>query len=243
MSAELERLKSKRKGHRGVVSRLINEATPILEGDSNEKVANHLKTISLKLKEKLQLLQRFDESLMALIDMKGTEEDTDLINDKIEQVQSEIEIFLSKLVDKTSRIAMPTAIQPPEDVPTEHVNHPTTPIIDSKAVSHSTPVRSSETLTSSVLSKDSSVRVTGAKPKLPKLHLPKFTGDITRFKTFWDSFNSAIHMNTELSSIDKFNYVKALLDGPAANVVQGLSLTEDNYLAAVELVKGIMHQY
>ena len=67
--------------------------------------------------------------------------------------------------------------------------------------------------------------------------LPKFTGDITRFKTFWDSFNSAIHMSTDLSPIEKFNYLKALLDGPAANVIQGLSLTEDNYLAAVELVK------
>ena len=44
-------------------------------------------------------------------------------------------------------------------------------------------------------------------------------------------------MSTDLSPIDKFNYLKALLDGPAANVIQGLSLTEDNYLAAVELVK------
>ena len=41
-------------------------------------------------------------------------------------------------------------------------------------------------------------------------------------------------MNTELSPIDKFNYLKKLLDGPAANVIQGLT---DNYLAAVKLVK------
>ena len=74
-------------------------------------------------------------------------------------------------------------------------------------------------------------------PSYIKLHLPKFAGDITKFKTFWGSFNSAIHTSTELSPIDKFNYLKALLDGPAANVMQGLSLTEDNYLSAVELVK------
>ena len=88
-----------------------------------------------------------------------------------------------------------------------------------------------------MMSRDTSVRVVGARPKLPKLHLPKFTGDITKFKPFWDGFNSAIHLNPELSPIDKFNYLKGLLDGSAANVIQGLSLTVDNYMAAVELVK------
>jgi len=28
---------------------------------------------------------------------------------------------------------------------------------------------------------------TSDKPKLPKLYLPKFSGDITQFQTFWDS--------------------------------------------------------
>jgi len=63
---------------------LINEATLILEGESNEKVVNRLKTISSKLEEKLQT---FDKSLMGLIDVKNTEEDimeSDLITDNIE---------------------------------------------------------------------------------------------------------------------------------------------------------------
>ena len=77
----------------------------------------------------------------------------------------------------------------------------------------------------------------GIKPKLPKLQLPKFAGDITKFRTFWDSFNSAIHCNDELSAIDKFNYLKALLEGPAAQAIQGLTLSEANYTAAIELIK------
>ena len=68
------------------------------------------------------------------------------------------------------RVATLLAVQPPEHVPTEHASLSTTPMIDTEAVGHSTPMKNSETLTSSVLSKDSSVRVTGAKPKLPKLH-------------------------------------------------------------------------
>ena len=34
--------------------------------------------------------------------------------------------------------------------------------------------------------------------KLPKLVLPKFKGDITQFRSFWDSFESAVHKNPGL---------------------------------------------
>ncbi len=75
------------------------------------------------------------------------------------------------------------------------------------------------------------------KPRLPKLTLPRFKGDITQWNTFWDSFNSAIHSNTEISDVDKFSYLKSLLDGPASRAIQGLNLTNDNYTSAVELLK------
>ncbi|XP_078374406.1 uncharacterized protein LOC144657946 [Oculina patagonica] len=75
------------------------------------------------------------------------------------------------------------------------------------------------------------------KPRLPKLTLPRFKGDITRWNTFWDSFNSAIHSNTEISDVDKFSYLKSLLDGPASRAIQGLNLTNGNYTSAVELLK------
>jgi len=78
---------------------------------------------------------------MALLEMKEIEEDmkSDSITDKIEQVW---EIFLDKLANKTSRSAPLTT----GDVPTDHMTYPATPIVDSKAVSHSTPVKSNETL-------------------------------------------------------------------------------------------------
>ena len=75
------------------------------------------------------------------------------------------------------------------------------------------------------------------KVELPKLHLPKFLGDITKFQMFWDSFESAVHVNPDLSSIDKFNYLKALVEGPAASNILGLTLTEANYSAAVALLR------
>ena len=37
------------------------------------------------------------------------------------------------------------------------------------------------------------------KAKLPKLALPKFRGEVTQWQNFWDSYNSAIHVNQHLS--------------------------------------------
>ena len=66
--------------------------------------------------------------------------------------------------------------------------------------------------------------------------LPKFSGEITKFKSFWDSFDSAVNKNADLSSVDKFNYLHALLEGQAARAIQGLTLSESNYQAAVEIL-------
>jgi len=76
-----------------------------------------------------------------------------------------------------------------------------------------------------------------AKPRLPKLTLPTFRGDVTRWVSFWDSYNSAIHSNSQLSKIDKFNYLQGLLDGAAARSIKGLTLTEANYDSAIELLQ------
>ena len=66
--------------------------------------------------------------------------------------------------------------------------------------------------------------------------LPKFNGEITKFKSFWDSFDSAVNKNADLSSVDKFNYLHALLEGQAAQAIQGLTLSESNYQVAVEIL-------
>lgn len=82
-----------------------------------------------------------------------------------------------------------------------------------------------------------SVTASQARTRLPKLNLPRFKGDITKWNTFWDCFNSAVHSNDALSTIDKFNYLNSLLEGPAARAIQGLTLTETNYQSATELLK------
>ena len=51
----------------------------------------------------------------------------------------------------------------------------------------------------------------GTQVKLPKLDLKKFNGDISKWPSFWDAFESSVHNNTRLAAIDKFNYLNSLL--------------------------------
>ena len=81
-------------------------------------------------------------------------------------------------------------------------------------------------------------RTSQAKAKLPKLTLPRFRGEFTKWKTFWDSFQSAAHDNPEISQVDKFNsYLNSVLVGPAARAISGLTLTASNYENTVRILQ------
>lgn len=73
--------------------------------------------------------------------------------------------------------------------------------------------------------------------KLPKLSLKKFDGELTKWTTFWDTSESAVHRNPVLSDIDKFNYLTSLLESAASEAIAGLTLTAANYDEAVATLK------
>ena len=85
--------------------------------------------------------------------------------------------------------------------------------------------------------KSNTNQATSPRSKLPKLSLPKFRGDVMKWNAFWDSFQSAIHDNKNLSKVEKFNYLKSVLEGSAARAIAGLTLTASNYDSAVEILK------
>ena len=74
------------------------------------------------------------------------------------------------------------------------------------------------------------------KTRLPKITLAKFKGEVTQFRSFWDSLESTIHSNPGLTKIDKFNYLISLLEGAASRSVAGLPITEHNYDAAIDII-------
>ncbi len=75
--------------------------------------------------------------------------------------------------------------------------------------------------------------------KLPKLEIKPYSGDILGWSQFWDAFESTIHNNTTLTDVERFTYLKTKLEegSEASDVVSGLSLTNDNYNTAVQLLK------
>ena len=73
--------------------------------------------------------------------------------------------------------------------------------------------------------------------KLPKLDMRKFTGKVEDWQEFWDSFRSAVHNDPGIAKIDKFKYLRSYLEEPARRVIAGLTLTDADYDAAVEILE------
>ena len=73
--------------------------------------------------------------------------------------------------------------------------------------------------------------------KLPALELHPFNGNPEHWQTFFENFSCAIDGNKDLSPIQKFTYLRNLLQGPALTIITGLKLTNENYLIALDMLK------
>ena len=73
--------------------------------------------------------------------------------------------------------------------------------------------------------------------RLPKLTLPTFNGDVQTWQTFWDSFESTVHQNINLTDVQRFSYLKSQLEETAARTIDGFALTHTNYARAVDLLR------
>lgn len=74
-----------------------------------------------------------------------------------------------------------------------------------------------------------------ARPKLPCIPIPTFSGNVWEFQNFWTLFSENVH-NQPLSKLQKFNYLLNALQGEARESVRRYPVTEDNYDHAVHLL-------
>ncbi|XP_066974334.1 uncharacterized protein [Macrobrachium rosenbergii] len=72
--------------------------------------------------------------------------------------------------------------------------------------------------------------------KLPRLELLKFGGKITEWMPFWDQFKAIVD-DKPMPPVNKFMYLRSVLEGEARRVIQGLAQTAANYKSACELLK------
>ena len=57
--------------------------------------------------------------------------------------------------------------------------------------------------------------------KLPSIDIPKFSGELTEWPTFLDSFEATIDTCSDLDVVQKFTYLRSNLQGPALQAVNG----------------------
>lgn len=73
--------------------------------------------------------------------------------------------------------------------------------------------------------------------KLPDITLPQFDGAWEDWPMFRDKFASRIDRNTNISEIDKLQYLQSSLSGKAARTIASLETTNNNYKEAWNLLK------
>ncbi|XP_050295379.1 uncharacterized protein LOC126735437 isoform X2 [Anthonomus grandis grandis] len=72
--------------------------------------------------------------------------------------------------------------------------------------------------------------------KLPVIELPKFSGQYDKWLEFRDLYTSLVHKNNCLEPIEKFQYLKATLEGAAAQSIQAINITNENYDLAWDIL-------
>ena len=70
---------------------------------------------------------------------------------------------------------------------------------------------------------------------LPRIDIPTSDGNILNWRLFWEQFQAAVHDKPHLGEIDKLTYLHdALRNGPARNIIQGLTESAESYQEAIK---------
>ena len=226
---KFERLRATRRGHRSVTTKLTKEALELISDYTNIEVQSRLKTIATLLQGKLTVLKDLDDQILELCPVDDVEHE-------IEE-SGEIELRIIECQDKIVRAQNKTNGEISSQTSTA-AGDVTAPVEKTEVTeTHAGNQTEIELHTSNTQQQTQHIQATQVKAKLPKITLPKFKGSVTDWTPFWESFKAAVHDNNSISKIDKFNYLFSLLEGPAARAIQGLTLSEANYIAAIQILE------
>lgn len=68
--------------------------------------------------------------------------------------------------------------------------------------------------------------------QLPRLNVPKFSGNYENWTSFRDLFISAVHSNASITPVHKLQYLKSLLTDEAEILLKYVPITDENYTVA-----------
>ncbi|XP_043257967.1 uncharacterized protein LOC122400510 [Colletes gigas] len=78
--------------------------------------------------------------------------------------------------------------------------------------------------------------VASASSQLPRLSLPKFSGDFNQWGNFRGLFESLVDSNKSLTNIQKLHYLKTNVTGDAALLIDNINMSDESYEAAWKLL-------
>ena len=73
--------------------------------------------------------------------------------------------------------------------------------------------------------------------RLPKLNLKPYDGDPLKWKTFYETFDCAVHTREDMTNVEKMTYLTSLLSGEAESCIEGITLSHENYEVALKMLK------
>ena len=249
---DLSKKKRTRGGHRSYVNKLmagLEEKIGVFMETGNEQVTRELRQLKITLHERKDTLGQIDEHILDLL--CGNKDVSD------EEISAETEDagrFNAKMLDATLAIetALNTTVKPTETVPTTSSTPSTSQVENTESVTQASGItepvtqeanmaEASEQIQQQVPQIETTATVSVneqvSRVRLPKLEIKKFDGNLAKWREFWDSYECAIHKNDKLSEIDKFSYLRGLLEGQASTAISGFALTGVNYKEAVDLLK------
>ena len=207
---ELDKLKKKRKTKRSVVTRLLNKIGDAQKAEPSKLDPKLLKQWLEQLEQNRDDMKKIDDDILeAMVE-----------NDIDDEARDKEAMEASEQQDKVTytKICLEDLL---ESINKRKLFPNVNPVISSSEANPS----SKETPRARV------------KAKLPQLELKKFSGKVSEWQEFWDAFESAIDNDEDLPAVDKFKYLRSLLEEPARNVIAGIPLTENDYKTAVDILK------
>ena len=228
---------------------MLGQVQPTIDSDPLD--IPKIRQLTRSLEEKLQALSKFDSDILDLTSEDDIEDEIlqeDEVKEQIYQALSQLEGALKPIPAPRARVdptiadpAGTSGTGPPSGTSGTGPLASTSGTGPPSGTSGTGPLASTSgtgpsTGTLGPASSGASHSSLGAKVKLPKISLPRFGGNPVKWIPFWDSYKSAIHVNPDLSEVDKFNYLRSLLDHMAFDAIAGLTLSAANYQEAVEIL-------
>ena len=208
---DLAKLKAIRAGNRSAITRLLRKTEELdTETDVTESIQRIIKAVT----EKQRVLKDINEQILEKTNVEDIENeitDTDEYMFDLETKVSDISKLINTSVQTTAHHQNLNQNQGRQETIFQQSINFDAPPVTSNIANHS--------------------------HRLPKLDLPKFGGNILEWQSFWDAYETAVHTNATLSEAEKFNYLRAQLRDDALYTVMGFSLTNGNYMKALNLLR------